>query len=196
MRRNIDAWWPAIEAGAEAIISAASGCSSQLKDYAKALARDPAYAERAARVSVLAQDFAPHLQRLTAATPPVRQDRLAGIRVAVHVPCSQSHALGEPDAVRQLLEARGYRIVRTRDDHLCCGSAGSYSLLQPAMSQRLRAAKLNALDADAPDVIVSANIGCQLHLAQGSDIPVKHWVELYLDSISEKRDDRGVRQKM
>jgi glycolate oxidase iron-sulfur subunit len=196
MRRNIDAWWPAIEAGAEAIISAASGCSSQLKDYAKALARDPAYAERAARVSVLAQDFAPYLQRLTAATPPVRQDRLAGIRVAVHVPCSQSHALGEPDTVRQLLQARGYRIVRTRDDHLCCGSAGSYSLLQPAMSQRLRAAKLNALDADAPDVIVSANIGCQLHLAQGSDIPVKHWVELYLDSISEKRDDRGVRQKM
>ena len=103
--------------------------------------------------------------------------------MAVHVPCSQAHALGEPDSARRLLEARGYKLAKTRDDHLCCGSAGSYSILQPAMSARLRQRKLDALSADRPEVIATANIGCQLHLAQTAGVPVRHWAELVAESL-------------
>jgi glycolate oxidase iron-sulfur subunit len=182
MRRNIDAWWPAIEAGAEAIISTATGCGSQLSDYATALADDPDYAPRAARVSSLARDLAGFLleqplERLPAAADATKQ------RVAVHVPCSQMHALREPDSVRRLLASRGYQLTQSADDHLCCGSAGSYALLQPQMSRRLRQRKLDALCAERPAVIASANVGCQLHLAQGADVPVRHWVELFRDSL-------------
>jgi glycolate oxidase iron-sulfur subunit len=182
MRRNIDAWWPAIEDGAEAIISTATGCGSQLADYATALADDADYAARASRVSALARDLAGFLlEQDLGQLPgnPATESR----RVAVHVPCSQMHALREPSSVRQLLRARGYDLSNTRDDHLCCGSAGSYSLLQPAMSARLRERKLDALSVDQPELIVSANIGCQLHLAQAADIPVRHWTELLLESL-------------
>lgn len=186
MRRNIDAWWPALDSntGVEALISTATGCGAQLSDYAKALAHDPDYAERAARVSDLAEDLAPFLlrQNLDALPPPlVSGDKTR--RIAVHVPCSQSHALQQADTVRHLLEARAYTLTVTREDHLCCGSAGTYSLLQPAMSDRLRRRKLDALLCDEPEVIVSANIGCQLHLQQRSPVAVQHWTELFLASL-------------
>jgi glycolate oxidase iron-sulfur subunit len=182
MRRNIDAWWPAIEDGAEAIISTATGCGSQLADYATALADDADYAARATRVSALARDLSGFLLAQDLGQLP-GNPAAESRRIAVHVPCSQMHALREPDSVRQLLRARGYDLSNTRDDHLCCGSAGSYSLLQPAMSARLRERKLDALSVDQPELIVSANIGCQLHLAQAADIPVRHWTELLLEGL-------------
>jgi glycolate oxidase iron-sulfur subunit len=182
MRRNIDAWWPAIEAGAEAVLSTATGCGSQLADYGDALADDPDYAARARRVSELSADLADFLlgEALDAAGAGAAGDRR---RIAVHVPCSQSHALRSPDSVRTLLERLGYRLCETRDDHLCCGSAGTYSLLQPAMSRRLRTRKVQALSVDAPDLIVSANVGCQLHLAGEAAVPVQHWVELAWEAV-------------
>lgn len=183
MRRNIDAWWPAVEAGAEALISSATGCAAQLNDYAKVLRSDPDYAAKAVKVAALAVDFAEFLS-----TEPMQQLGIATLgdknRVAVQIPCTQMHALRQAQTVRQLLETRGYRLTHTADDHLCCGSAGSYSVLQPAMSRRLRDRKLACLTIDAPDVIASANVGCQLHLTQADGVPVRHWVELLWESAS------------
>jgi glycolate oxidase iron-sulfur subunit len=186
MRRNIDAWWPAIDAGAAAIISTATGCGSQIADYGKALAADPAYAEKATRVAQLACDLASFLLQEPLNALPIA-DAVRGRRVAVQVPCSQTHALAQPDTVRTLLAQRGFTLTTTCDDHLCCGSAGSYSVLQPAMADRLRTRKLRALTGDAPALIASANIGCQLHLAQGSPVPVKHWTELVQESLDYRR---------
>lgn len=181
MRRNIDAWWSAVEAGAEAILSTATGCGTQLADYGHALANDPAYAEKAQRISELSVDFGNFLllEDLSSHVKVIETRR-----VAVQIPCSQSHALKTPDTVRSLLLACGYTLTRTRDDHLCCGSAGSYSMLQPAMSGRLRERKLAALTGDAPTVIASANVGCQLHLAAASDVPVVHWTELIWGALA------------
>lgn len=180
MRRNIDAWWPAVEAGAEAVLSTATGCGALLQDYAAALRSDPIYAAKAERISQLAQDFGTYLL----AQP--RTDQRFNVisrRVAVHIPCSQTHALQTPHTVKQLLDSCGYTVVATRDDHLCCGSAGTYSLLQSAMSERLRSKKLQALTGEQPDIIASANVGCQLHLGATSDTPVVHWTELYLNAL-------------
>ncbi len=183
MRRNIDAWWPAITAGATAIISSATGCASQLEDYGSALADDPAYAEKARRVSELSCDAAAYLltheAKLATCAP---QDPAP--RVALHIPCSQTHALGEKHTSAQLLRAVGATLVPTRDDHLCCGSAGSYSLLQPAMSRRLRTRKLDALTGEKPDEILTANIGCQLHLDQESPVKVRHWLEFLAEQVA------------
>lgn len=182
MRRNIDAWWPAIEAGAVAILSTATGCGAQLNEYGKLLAHDPAYSDKAAKIEELATDIAPFLaaERLSQ-IPCRRPDKLP--RLSVHTPCSQTHALGDPDTVKTLLKSRGYALVKTKDDHLCCGSAGSYSLLQPEMAERLRTSKLHALDTEQADIVVTANVGCQLHLAAGTDVPVRHWLELVHESI-------------
>lgn len=180
MRRNIDAWWPSIEGGAEAVLSTATGCGAQLAEYATMLADDPQYAEKARRIGELAMDLSEYL---LAHGDSNRLSDARSVRVAVQIPCSQSHALKSANSVRELLEGRGYTLCATFDDHLCCGSAGTYSLLQPAMSRRLRQRKLSALGADSPDVIASANVGCQLHLKQASDIPVVHWTELYWETL-------------
>ncbi len=175
MRRNIDAWWPHIEAGAEAIVMTASGCGAMVKDYAALLAHDPEYAARAARVSALTRDLAEVL---------AGEDlgRLGGdgqgLRVAFHAPCTLQHGLKRPGLVEGLLERLGFTLSPVQDAHLCCGSAGSYSLLQPALSRQLRDNKLQALSADRPQVIASANLGCQMHLQSGSEILVRHWIEL------------------
>lgn len=175
MRRNIDAWWPLIEDGAEAIVSSATGCGSMLADYGKALAQDPVYAERAARVSALHRDIAQVIvQELRGQV----SFKPAAQRVAVHVPCSQQHALGQGTVVAECLRDAGFELAVTKDDHLCCGSAGTYSILQRERSERLRARKISALSGDAPQVIVTANVGCQLHLGEVSDVPVRHWIEL------------------
>ncbi|MFK7831062.1 MAG: glycolate oxidase subunit GlcF [Congregibacter sp.] len=182
MRRNIDRWWPAIDQGIDAIISTATGCGSQLADYGQALAHDSEYAERAAIVASLAEDFASYLLRQPLDSVPLNAQN-SQRRIAVQIPCSQTHALQQADTVRRILQARGFTLTATFDDHLCCGSAGSYSLLQPAMSSRLRARKLQALLGGKPELIVSANVGCQLHLNQTSPVPVRHWTELLLDSL-------------
>ncbi|MCW8885464.1 MAG: glycolate oxidase subunit GlcF [Motiliproteus sp.] len=175
MRRNIDAWWPAIEAGAEAIVMTASGCGGTVQEYGDLLRDDPAYSEKARRVSELAVDLGAVLLKedLSKLTPASRTGK-----VAVHCPCSQQHALKQGGVVEQVLQCVGIDLARTTDQHLCCGSAGTYSLLQPELSQKLLENKLQALNGDNPDQIVTANIGCQLHLASQSKIPVQHWIEL------------------
>jgi glycolate oxidase iron-sulfur subunit len=179
MRANIDAWWPHIEAGAEAIVMTASGCGAMVKDYGHLLRNDPKYAERAARVSALTRDlsellpdFADDLHRLAGAVP---RD---GRRVAWHPPCTLQHGQQIRGKVEALLTRLGVDVRLCADSHLCCGSAGTYSVLQPELSYRLRDDKLNKLQATSPDSIVTANIGCITHLQSGTETPVMHWVEL------------------
>lgn len=174
-RRNIDAWWQALDAGAEAIVSSASGCGAMLADYARLLADDPAYADRAARVSAAHRDLA---EVLAAEDLAPLSPSSPGGPTAVHIPCSQQHALGHPNLVRELLARAGFSLAATTEDHLCCGSAGTYSVLQADTSQRLRARKLAALCAGEPTQIVTANVGCQLHLGESAEVPVRHWIEL------------------
>lgn len=173
MRRNIDAWWPAIEAGAEALVTTASGCGALVADYGELLAGDPAYAARARRVSELHRDMVQVLaaEDLAPLPAPARE------RVAVHTPCTLQHAQGLDGALESVLGRCGITLTQCRDGHLCCGSAGTYSLLHPAASQRLRRRKLEALTGDDPQRIVTANVGCQLHLG-GEGLPVNHWLEL------------------
>lgn len=175
MRRNIDAWWPRIEAGAEAIISSATGCGAMLADYGHLLAGDRKYAEKAAQVSALHRDIAQVLQgeNLEGLNP----DTTIG-KIAVHTPCSQQHGLKQVGQVQDILSRVGFELAATRDDHLCCGSAGTYSILQSETSERLRERKRAALTGDRPDLIVTANVGCQLHLADEAGPPVCHWLEL------------------
>ncbi|PLW82643.1 glycolate oxidase iron-sulfur subunit [Kineobactrum sediminis] len=174
LRHNIDAWWPHIEAGAEAIVSSASGCGAMLADYGRLLADDPAYAVKARRVSELACDLGQVLEREDLSS--LRPDTGCG-KVAVHTPCSLQHALREPTLVATVLRRAGFSLADTREDHLCCGSAGTYSLLQPALSDSLRRRKIRALSGDQPAIIATANIGCQLQLATAA-VPVVHWIEL------------------
>jgi glycolate oxidase iron-sulfur subunit len=175
-RRNIDAWWPLIEAGAEAVVFNATGCGTQLVEYGWLLRDDPEYAERAARISALSRDVSavlePLLPRLRALS-----GNLARETVAFHAPCSLQHGLKSRGAVEALLVAAGANLVAVRDSHLCCGSAGTYSLLQPKISSRLRDARLAALQEENPSKILSANIGCMVQLGSGSRVPVLHWVQ-------------------
>jgi glycolate oxidase iron-sulfur subunit len=175
LRRNIDAWWPRVEDGVEAILSSATGCGVMLADYGHLLAHDPAYAERAAVIAGLAEDVGHFLARQDLAG--LDFDRQVG-PVAVHTPCTLYHGMGEPALVENLLQQLGFEVVPAAESHLCCGSAGTYSLLQPATSRRLRKWKLAALRAGEPALIATANVGCQLHLAETAEIPVVHWLEL------------------
>jgi len=179
MRRNIDAWWPHIEADAEAIVMTASGCGAMVKDYGHLLRNDPEYAERAARVSALTRDlseilpdFAGELHKCAGAVP---RD---GRRVAYHPPCTLQHGQQIRGKVEALLTGLGVEVKLCADSHLCCGSAGTYSVLQPELAYRLRNDKLSNLQATQPEAIVSANIGCITHLQSGTDTPVMHWIEL------------------
>ncbi|EON15896.1 glycolate oxidase iron-sulfur subunit [Cupriavidus necator] len=179
MRRNIDAWWPHIEDGAEAIVMTASGCGAMVKDYGHLLRNDPKYAERARRVSALTRDlsevlpdFADELHTLAGAVP--RDNR----RVAYHPPCTLQHGQQIRGKVEALLTGLGVEVKLCADSHLCCGSAGTYSVLQPELAYRLRDDKLAKLQATQPEAIVSANIGCISHLQGGTGTPVMHWIEL------------------
>ena len=183
MRRNIDAWWDEISAGAEAIVITASGCAPLVKEYGRLLAHDPAYAEKAARVSALARD----LSEVVAREP--LDDKLrrpAGkVKISFHSPCTLQHAQRLDGVVEDLLSRAGFELAPTADRHLCCGSAGTYSLLQPAFSRELRDNKLAALQKPDPVVIATANIGCLTHLAGGARVPVKHWIELLEPLLTE-----------
>lgn len=178
MRRNIDAWWPHVEAGIEAIVVTASGCGVQVRDYGHALADDAVYAEKALKISALYRDpsevLANNLEPLLAllGTPTKRA------KVAFHSPCTLQHGLKIRGAIESMLLAAGYELTAVADGHLCCGSAGTYSILQPALSKQLRQNKLSALNAGLPSVIATANIGCLSHLQAGSVLPVRHWIEL------------------
>lgn len=174
-RRNIDAWWPAIEQGAEAIAITASGCGTMIRDYGGLLAGDPAYATKAARVAQLAKDICEILRAENLA--PLRL-KAPETKVAFHCPCTLQHGQKLGGVVERLLTNAGFKLAATKDPHLCCGSAGTYSLLEPEISRALLDKKLAALTGDRPDLIATANVGCQLHLQTAASPPVKHWIEL------------------
>jgi len=181
MRRNIDAWWPHIEQGVEAIVITASGCGALVKEYGELLRHDTVYAGKAKRVSELAKDLGEVLgaERLPAIRPRATQGN-----VAYHSPCTLQHGQQLQGVVESLLERAGFRLTAVPDAHLCCGSAGTYSILQPVLSQQLLDNKLEALQQGGPDVIATANVGCQLHLAGASRVPVKHWIELLDEALA------------
>ena len=190
MRRNIDAWWPLVDGltsdgKVEAIVMNASGCGATVKDYAHALAGDPAYAEKARRIAALTKD----LSELLPAMVPALKSRLGqGWRpptaLVYHPPCTLQHGQQLRGDVEAGLREIGFELrLATADSHLCCGSAGTYSVLQPELSKQLRDRKLAALAAEPGETIVSANIGCIQHLGDASRTPVRHWVEVLDDAL-------------
>ena len=201
MRRNIDAWWPLVEGaqgGVEAIVMNASGCGVTVKEYGLALAHDAAYADKARRIGALTKDLS---ELLPALVPALRaklaRARPAGAagaaaagsvapqRLAFHPPCSLQHGQQLRGDVEQGLGALGFEVVLARaDSHLCCGSAGTYSVLQPALAYELRDRKLANLAPLEAQTIVSANIGCIQHLQTGTATPVRHWVEVLDDALA------------
>ena len=180
MRKNIDAWWPQIENGAEAIIMTASGCGAMVKEYAHLLRNDPAYAEKATRVSALAKDVGEVLAREDLSSLGIDGQRMP---IAFHPPCTLQHGQKLPGLVEGILAKLNYKLTPVTDSHLCCGSAGTYSILQPALSEQLLTQKLHHLGAGKPELIATANVGCQLHLASQSSLPVRHWVELLDEAL-------------
>ena len=180
MRRNIDAWWPSIEQGAEAIVMTASGCGAVVKDYAELLKHDEHYADKARKVSELARDISEilHDENLSA----VKTNK-SSVKVAFHSPCTLQHGQKINGVVEQILGNAGFTLTEVQDSHLCCGSAGTYSILQPTLSQQLLNNKLASLQSEQADIIVTANIGCQMHMASKAEIPVKHWLELLNEHI-------------
>jgi glycolate oxidase iron-sulfur subunit len=180
-RRNVDAWWPQLEAGAEAIVMNASGCGAQVRDYGHLLRNDPAYAARAARVSAATRDVVEVVRARLAEFPIGRR---ASGRVAFHPPCTLQHGQRIRGEVEALLASFGATVVPFQDATLCCGSAGTYSLLQSSLATELRDRKLAAIHAAAPDVILSANVGCVAHLAGAARVPVRHWIEWLDDLLS------------
>jgi glycolate oxidase iron-sulfur subunit len=189
MRRNIDAWWPMVDGitsqgKVEAIVMNASGCGVTVKDYGHALAHDPAYAEKAQRVSELTRDLSELLPDLV----PLLKGRLSDTakpKLAYHPPCTLQHGQKLRGGVETHLAALGFSVqVSATESHLCCGSAGTYSVLQPELAYPLRDRKLAQLQPLAPDAIVSANIGCIQHLQSGTGTPVRHWVEVLDEALN------------
>ena len=190
MRRNIDAWWPLVdgltsEGRVEAIVMNASGCGVTVKDYGHALAHDPDYADKAQRVSVLTRDLCELLPDLVAPLKARLRKSRDGQRLAFHPPCTLQHGQQLRGLVERHLGELGFDVqLAATDSHLCCGSAGTYSVLQPELAYQLRDRKLTSLAAvDAP-LIVSANIGCIQHLQSGTSTPVRHWVEVLDEALA------------
>ncbi len=176
MRRLIDAWWPWVEQGVEAILITASGCGVMVKDFGRLLQHDPLYAKKAHLISAMTRDIGEILQA----------EDLSGLRVkqrtiAFHSPCTLQHGQQLNGMIERLLTRLGFNLTPVADAHLCCGSAGSYSLLQPEMADRLRIDKIKALEAGQPELIVTANMACGLHLQEKSGLKVLHWIELLAD---------------
>ncbi len=172
-RRNIDAWWPEIEKGAEAVVITASGCGAFVREYGHLLREDPSYANKALRIEALSRDV----------SEIIRGEDISGLavrpcKVAFHCPCTLQHALGLRGVVEGILQTLGFRLMSVDDGHLCCGSAGTYSVFQPKIAKQLRDDKLRALQVHQPEVIATANIGCLAHLQSGTERPVVHWIQL------------------
>ena len=184
MRRNVDALWPHVAAGVEAIVLTASACASMVADYGRLLRDEPDYAERARQISALTRDISQLLAgegaALGAALLPAPD-----VRVAFQSPCSLQHALKVRGVVEGLLSAAGFTLTPVADGQRCCGSAGSYSLLQPQLSGELLRSKVQVLEAGRPHVIATANIGCLMHLRSGTAVPVCHWVQLLAARLAD-----------
>ena len=201
MRRNIDAWWPHVEAGAEAVIFTASGCGTLIREYGHHLSQDPQYAAKAAKISELSKDlsevifaeretleslFGNPLAPYGRSPVPSEVGRPSSLapataakpRVAFHSPCSLQHGLQIRGMAEAILISVGFELTMVPDSHLCCGSAGTYSILEPELSQRLLKNKVTALESDQPTVVATANIGCLTHIQSGTALRVKHWINL------------------
>ena len=187
MRRNIDAWWPLMQdgSGVEALVMNASGCGVMVKDYGHALQGDPLYAAKAQRVSELTRDLSELLPDLVPALR-TRLQSAPAQQITFHPPCTLQHGQQLRGGVEKYLGDLGFKInVASCEAHLCCGSAGTYSVLQPELSYALRDRKLANLAQMQPDTIVSANIGCITHLQSGTATPVRHWVEVLDEALSQ-----------
>jgi glycolate oxidase iron-sulfur subunit len=181
MRALIDAWWPLVERGeVEAIVMTASGCGATVKEYGHLLAHDPAYRHKAERIAALTKDLAEVIP-----IDSLPRGFAAG-RIAFHSPCTLQHGQQIRGAVESHLARAGFELTSVRDGHLCCGSAGTYSLLQPVIATELRSRKLAALTEGAPDTIATANIGCLTHLQSAAPVPVRHWIEA-LDEVLQRK---------
>ena len=192
MRANIDAWWPHIESGVEAIVMNASGCGVTVKEYGHILKDDPVYADKARRISEITRDLSELLPLMVTALTETHPDGLPALRraalpaptIAFHPPCTLQHGQQLKGGVEQHLGALGFKVRIARvEPHLCCGSAGTYSVLNPALSYQLRDRKLGHLAEIKPQVIVSANIGCITHLQSGTSTPVRHWIEVLDEAL-------------
>ncbi|MFK8068928.1 MAG: glycolate oxidase subunit GlcF [Gammaproteobacteria bacterium] len=175
IKNNIDSWWPHIEAGAEAILITASGCGAMVKDYGYLLRDDQHYSEKAERVSSLCKDLIEVIEGEDLSQLNLRK---SDQKIVFQSPCSLQHGQKLPGRVETFLQKIGCELSPVRDSHLCCGSAGTYSILQSEMAEQLRENKINNLTSEQPDVILTANIGCQQFLQQKSNVPVLHWIEL------------------
>jgi glycolate oxidase iron-sulfur subunit len=186
VKANIDAWWPHVEAGAEAIVITASGCGTMVADYGRLMRDDPAYAEKGARIAALAKD----ISEIVAAEQQAIEARFTGktrTAVAFHAPCSLQHGLKIRGVVESILMRAGFDLTPVPDSHLCCGSAGTYSILNPAISKDLLRDKVAALESGRPEIIATANIGCLSHIQTGTARPVRHWIELLDEAIAAGR---------
>ena len=174
VKQNIDEWEKLLALGIQTIISTASGCGVMVKDYPKLFASNDSYHQKAVAVATKTKDIAEFLleQDLSALSP-------QKTKISYHAPCSLQHGQKLPNLVESLLEKLGYDLSPVVDSHLCCGSAGTYSLFQPEMAKQLRTNKLSNLNESQAELIVTSNIGCQMHLAKGTATPVKHWIELF-----------------
>ena len=186
IKRNIDAWWPHIESGAECIVITASGCGTMLKDYGHLLTDDPEYAERAKKVSEMSKDIVEILNAEEDKLNPLlsKLKKNPSKTISFHSPCSLQHGQQIKGATEAILERAGFKLTSVTDPHLCCGSAGTYSILQPDLSQRLLKDKVRNLEAENPDTIVTANIGCLTHIQSGTKTRVQHWIELIDQELS------------
>ncbi len=196
MRRNIDAWWPHVEAGIEAVVITASGCGTMVKEYGHLLARDPKYTEKAAKISSLSKDISEIVfaerekleevlgTPLAPSPSPLAPASTATPRVAFHSPCSLQHGLQIRGMVEALLVSAGFELTMVPDSHLCCGSAGTYSILQPELSQRLLKNKVAALESGEPALLATANIGCLTHIQSGTALQVRHWINILDERLS------------
>jgi len=174
VRANIDAWLPFVELGVEAILSSASACALEIKEYAHLLKNDPEYAKKAKMISEKAKDLVEVLSAEDLSV--LKLD--ATKKIAFHAPCTLQHGQKLSGSVEALLQQVGYDLSPVMDAHLCCGSSGTYSILQPKLSETLRDNKVQHLTAHQPDIIATANIGCLHHIQAGTDKPVQHWIML------------------
>ena len=189
IKRNIDAWWPYVEAGAEAIVVTASGCGTMVAEYGHMLRNDTAYAEKARRISALFRDVSQVIAGESAALSKLLSAaKRPSLKVAFHSPCSLQHGLKIKGVVETLLQEAGFELTFVPDGHLCCGSAGTYSLLQSELSKPLLANKVKALESGTPQMVATANIGCLAHIEGGltssSKVPIRHWIELIDERLS------------
>ncbi len=182
VRNNIDAWWPHIEAGVDAIVMNASGCGAMVSDYAHLLRNDPAYQAKAARVSELTVDLAEYIAPKIDALEKL-VSKPGDESIAFHPPCTLQHGQQVRGVVESILSRLGVKVAAIPDSHLCCGSAGTYSITQPELSKQLRDRKITAVSRSGAKQLLSANIGCLTHLQSGTDITVRHWIEWLDESM-------------